>query len=172
MSGTDREREYYQAFKDKHKGITAAQGRWIDEVLKTKELVTVTGLRFYWPDTKVTRSGYVVNTTAICNYPVQSFATADIVPIGMVYQWHLMNAAEMRSFLVNTIHDSTIGEVAPGEHELYEEIANFSLTGAVVEYLKVVYNIDFNVPLEAEIKIGKHWSDNKNWRNKYLNESS
>jgi DNA polymerase I-like protein with 3'-5' exonuclease and polymerase domains len=167
-SGTDREREYYEAFRNKHKGITAAQDRWIDEVLKTKELVTMTGLRFYWPDTKVTRSGYIVNTTSICNYPVQSFATADIVPIGMVYQWHLMHVAELESFLVNTIHDSTIGEVHPEEHEIYEEIANYSLTDAVIVFLKKVYNIDFNVPLEAEIKISKNWSDDERWREEYL----
>jgi DNA polymerase I len=168
QSGTDREREYYVAFKDKHQGIAAMQQRWIDEVLNTKQLVTSTGLIFYWPDTRITRSGYIVNTTNICNYPVQSLATADIVPIGMIYQWHLMYAANMKSFLVNTVHDSTIGEVAPGEESLYEEIADYALTDAVNNYMKDVYNIDFNVPLEAEIKIGEHWSDSAQWRAKYL----
>jgi DNA polymerase I-like protein with 3'-5' exonuclease and polymerase domains len=79
-----------------------------------------------------------------------------------------MHVAELESFLVNTIHDSTIGEVHPEEHEIYEEIANYSLTDAVIVFLKKVYNIDFNVPLEAEIKISKNWSDDERWREEYL----
>jgi DNA polymerase I-like protein with 3'-5' exonuclease and polymerase domains len=65
--------------------------------------------------------------------------------------------------LINTIHDSTIGEVHPDEEEIYTEIANFSLTDAVKGYLDLVYNIDFNVPLEAEIKITPNWSDDGKW---------
>jgi len=167
QSGTPRQVEYYEAFKKKHSGITAAQKEWITTVLKDKELTTVTGFKFYWPDTKITKSGYIVNTTSICNYPVQSFATADIVPIGLVYQWHYMKAAKMQSFLINTVHDSTIGEVHPEEKELYAVIARQSLEDDVITYLNKVYGIDFFVPLEAEAEFAPYWADSPNWQEQF-----
>ena len=167
QSGTPRERKYYKAFKIKHKGITATQERWKAEVLSNGYLKTITGLRFYWPDTRITSSGYIINSTSICNYPVQSFATADIVPIAVTYQYHLMRIAQMESFLVNTVHDSSIGEVHPEERELFEEIGVYCMVDKATEYCKQVYNVELYVPLEAEVEFKSHWSDSNEWREKY-----
>jgi DNA polymerase I-like protein with 3'-5' exonuclease and polymerase domains len=169
-SGTPAQQEYYKAFKEKHQGITQMQEDWKNTVLRTKKLRTVTGLEFYWPDTKLSRSGYITNSTNICNYPVQMFATADIVPIAVVYQWHYMKAAGMHSFLVNTVHDSSISEVHPEENELFENIVVQCFTDKVVWYLDEVYNIDFNISLEAEIELDDFWADSEGWRNEFLEE--
>jgi len=169
-SGTDSERAYYAYFREHYREITDTQQAWIDEVLRDKTLKTITGLRFFWPTTKLTSSGFVVNSQQICNYPVQSFATADIVPIGVVYQWHIMRACGLKSFMVNTVHDSTVSEVAPGEEEIFTEIVNLSMVDKTVEYLKKVYKIDFNVPLEAEVVIKPNWSDSEEWKEKWLND--
>lgn len=158
-SGTKAEQTYYQAFRDKYARIADAQQRWIDEVLKTKQLTTVTGFRFYWPDTELQRSGYVTNTTSICNYPVQSFATADIIPIAVTYQWHRMKAQKLKSFLVNTIHDSSIAEIAPDEVAVNEEIAVQAYTTDVYNYLDTVFGIDFNVQLGVGIKVARNWNE-------------
>lgn len=158
-SGTKAEQAYYQAFKQRYPGIAGTQESWVDEVLRTKQLVTCTGLRFYWPDTRMTASGYITNTSSIYNYPVQSFATADIIPIAVVYMWHRMKY--MRSFMVNTIHDSTISEIHPDEIDQYKDVAFTAFTSDVYFYLDKVYNIQFNVPLGAEAKISPHWSDGK-----------
>jgi DNA polymerase I-like protein with 3'-5' exonuclease and polymerase domains len=167
-SGTPAEQAYYQAFKEMYPDITRTQEEWINEVLTTKKLRICNGLIFYWPDTKMTKSGYVTNSTSICNYPVQSFATADIVPIAVTYQWHLMKAAGMESYIINTIHDSSISEIYPPERELFEEIGVQAYTDVVVWYLKEVYDLEFNCPLEAEVKIGTHWATNEKWENEYL----
>ena len=158
-SGTDAERAYYEAFRKRYPGIAAEQNSWIDEVLSTKKLKTITGLKFYWPDTKITRSGWVTNTPAICNYPIQYFSGAEIVPIGITYLWHRMKAAEMQSILINTIHDSVIAELKPEEEEKYVELAELSLVEDVYKYLDTVYNIQFDVPLEIELKISDHWGE-------------
>lgn len=158
-SGTKAEQEYYSAFKEKYPGITGAQQRWIDEVVVSKQLTTVTGFKFYWPDTTIQRSGYVTNTTSICNYPVQSFATADIIPIAVTYQWHRMKAQGLESFLVNTIHDSSIAEINPNEGELCEEIAVKAYTTDVYSYLDQVFGIDFNIQLGVGIKVSKNWGE-------------
>ena len=107
---------------------------------------------------------------SICNYPVQSFATADIVPVAVTLQWYLMKVAEMESFMVSTVHDSSINEIHPDENELFEEIAVYSMTEGVYEYLDKVYDIKLDIPLEAEVTIDKNWNDSEYWRKEYLGE--
>ena len=170
QSGTPEQREYYEFFLNKHEGIRLLQDSWIEQVMDTGKLRTITGLIFYWPDTKLTKTGYVTNTTAICNYPNQMFATADIVPIGLVYTWHLMKANNMRSFLTNTVHDSQIAEVAPEEMELYSEIAVQSQEKCVVDYIDKVYKYRMTVPLGAEVTASRHWSDSESWQREFLGE--
>lgn len=175
-SGTDREREYYQAFCEEHKGVTKAQEEWLRTVYQKRVLKTVTGLRFYWTNSKINRRGMLIQPNgkpadqSICNYPVQSLATAEMVPIAVTYLWHFMRLAEMESFLVNTIHDSAIAEVKPDEKELFGEFAVKSFTDYVIHYLREVYDIEFNVPLEAELEFNSHWADSEYWRQENLGE--
>lgn len=156
-SGTTAQQAYYKAFRVKYPGITKTQDRFIMYVLEYKKLVTETGLVFYWPTTKMTRTGYIVNREAICNYPVQSLATADIIPIALVYMWHYMKAAKLLSFITNTVHDSIITEEHPKESELLSEIAVESFTHKVYEYLYNVYGIKFGITLGIGTKVGSHW---------------
>ena len=158
-SGTKAEQAYYRAFKDKYKGIAAMQETWIATVLANKKLVTQTGLTFYWPDVKISGRGWVNHGTNISNYPIQSLSTADIIPIAIVYMWHRMREAEVESFIVNTVHDSVVTEIHPDEEQIITEIGIQSFTKDVYNYLKMVYNIDFNVPLGIGVKIGDHWSE-------------
>jgi DNA polymerase-1 len=67
---------YFEFFKNKYEGISETQRGWTLKVLNDKYLLTRYGLRFYWPDTKMDRSGYVTNTTSIYNYPVNLAASA------------------------------------------------------------------------------------------------
>lgn len=155
--GTEREMEYYAAFRKKYVQITAMQEKWKHDVLANKELTTITGLKFYWPDTTISARGYIKNSTSICNYPVQMFATADIMPIAVTFLWHYLKAYKLKSFLVNTIHDSAIGEVHPDEIKKYSELGELSFNKDVVSYMEKLYNIEFNMPLECEIDSNDHW---------------
>ena len=51
---------------------------------KTKEVKLPSGRVYSFPDAKWTDWGSATNRTAICNYPVQGFATADLLPIALV----------------------------------------------------------------------------------------
>lgn len=158
QSGTKAQQAYYQAFKARYPGITSWQENNKREVLRTKQLRIPSGLIFYWPDTKL-RDDYITNSTSICNYPVQSFATADIIPIAIASLWHIMKRADMQSFIVNTVHDSTIMELHPDEVEPIGEISGFSFTDYVYFYLEEVYDVKFFVNLAAGYKVGEHWSE-------------
>jgi len=171
QSGTPAQQRYYKAFREKYAEITATQERWKAEVLRTKELVLPTGFRFYWPWAKVSRSGYMEFGEQVCNYPVQHLATAEIVPIGVVYTWHYMKAAGMKGFLINTIHDSIISEIPPDEEDLFREILPVTCVDRVVDYMYTMYSIDFDVPLAVDIGINSHWGEKKGWAEKHLQET-
>ena len=157
MSGTDAERRYYEAFKSKYTGIAQTQERWTQSVLRDKYLVTESGLRYYWPDTRLSKSGYITNTTSIYNYPVQGFATADIIPIALVCAWHRIRG--LRLFLVNTVHDSIVAEIPPEEIETWHEVAKQCLIVDVYDLLKRLYNVEFTVPLGAGVTVGTQWGN-------------
>jgi DNA polymerase I len=161
-SGTPEQRRYYEFFREKYRGITDTQQSWINAVLADKKLTTEWGLTYYWPNCRMERSGYITETQAICNYPVQGFATAEIIPIGLVYFWHYIHAMRpegVQMFLVNTIHDSVISELPREEVPLWHELAQRCLIEEVYTYLRCMYNVDLTVPLGAGVLVGERWND-------------
>lgn len=157
MSGTPEQRAYYAAFAKKYHQIAETQRRWTHKVLEDKKLRTEYGLIYYWPDCKMSQSGYIAYTTSIYNYPVQGFATAEIIPLAIVCAWHRMKG--MQSFLVNTVHDSIIAELHPDEAGLWHEIAQQCLITDCYELLRKLYNIRLTIPLGAGVMISTHWAD-------------
>ena len=66
----------------------------------------------------------------------------------------------MHSCLVNTVHDSIVIDVHPDEVDKVKATVtkiNSNLHDIIYDY----YNIDFNVPLLLEAKIGNNWLDTK-----------
>lgn len=160
-SGTPRQRKYYGYFRERYSGIYRTQERWTMDVVRDKFLVTPWGLRFYWGDAEVTKSGYITNTTQIFNYPIQSFATADIIPLVLVMIWHRVAHLEEMLRLVNTIHDSVVAELDPRVRAEYTRIVVECFTEDIYELLQSIYGIEFDVPLGVGLKFSSHWADTK-----------
>ena len=158
-SGSPNEVRYYEFFRDKYRGVTATQQSWINAVLCDKKLETEWGMIFYWPDTKMENGGYVKNSTSICNYPVQSFATAEIIPVGLVYMWHYLKVSDLKMFITNTVHDSVIVELPPEEKEVFGELSYKAMVEDTYAYLEKVYNVRLTVPLAAGVSVGPRWGD-------------
>lgn len=156
-SGDEAAQAYFAAFKAKYQGISDTQESWVREVLDTKALRTEWGLIYYWPDVRVEKSGYVKHTTSIYNYPVQAFATAEIIPIALVCAWHRIKSAGLRMFLVNTVHDSIIAELPPEEVEIWHELSKQALIHDVYHIIYKLYRINIAVPLGAGVMVGTHW---------------
>ena len=156
-SGPPRLRKYYDAFRERYRGLYEGQMGWVYTVLESKQLRTATGLIFYWPDTEMTRSGYITNTTKIFNYPISMLATADISQLSLLLTWHGIRG--MDSFICNTIHDSGIGDVPEEEACKFERIMVQSYTQDVYEVLDKLYGYRFNTPLGLGYKYGPHWGE-------------
>ena len=153
---TPAEAAYYEQFTDKYSGI----GRWhqelAKEVLTHRTITTPSGRQFSFPNVKRRRNGTITDFTAVKNYPVQSFATADIVPTVLI-EIH-KRLAPMQSMLVNSVHDSVVIDVHPDE-----EAQVISLISDINSELKSLiddkFQINFNVPLLLEAKMGVNWLD-------------
>lgn len=156
-SGTPAEQAYYEAFKKKYHVLTETQDGWVNDALRTGQYVSPTGNIFYFPDLHVTRSGYIHGNTAVRDYPIQYFATGELVPVGVFHFWHILKSLETKSYIVNTIHDSVVNELFPEEEELINEVAVQALTTYTKEYMFNLYGIELVVPLDVDLKSKSHW---------------
>ena len=155
---SEAEATYYTHFNEKYEGIARWHKSLAKEALNNGKITTPSGREFSFPDVVRSPRGRVSHFTQIKNYPVQSFATADIVPLALY--WFDMMLQHQQSCVVNTVHDSIVIDVHPEEH--YEVIStvedvNHNITWLIQEHL----GVDFNVPLLLEAKIGNNWLDMK-----------
>ena len=158
QSGTRNEKRYYKAFKERYSGIAGTQDSWVEEVLRDKRLITPWGMRYYWPRAKRGRDGYVNVKANVYNYPVQAFATAEIIPIAVTALWKRLRDCSGVRF-INTVHDSVILEVRPDSVDRVRREAINAFGIDVYKYLLEVYDYQFTVPLGCGITIGTHWSE-------------
>jgi len=157
---TEAEAAYYKQFTTKYSGIGNWHKELAKEALNTGKIRTPSGREFAFPDVQRRRYGGVTFFTQIKNYPVQSFATADIVPISLIYIDKLMGINQMQSCIVNTVHDSIVIDVHPNETEKVIKVINRT-NEILTSLVNKKWNIDFNVPLLLEAKIGPNWLDTK-----------
>jgi DNA polymerase I-like protein with 3'-5' exonuclease and polymerase domains len=152
------EAAYYEHFTAKYKGVAAWHSRLAKEAVNTQKITTPSGREFAFPDVVRKSTGRVSHFTQIKNYPVQSFATADIVPIALLHIDDLLK--DMKSCIVNSVHDSIVIDVHPNEEEQVINIIE-STNKALPELITTRWGINFNVPLLLEAKIGPNWLDTK-----------
>jgi len=155
---TAAEAAYYEHFTEKYKGIKLWHTRLAKEAVTTQKIKTPSGREFLFPDVTRRSNGSVTHFTLIKNYPVQSFATADIVPLVILQIEKYMKG--MQSCIVNSVHDSLVIDVHPDEEKKVLEIINIT-NEQLLDLIKLRWGIDFNVPLLLESKIGKNWLDTK-----------
>ena len=152
------EAKYYQDFTKKYKGIALWHSRLAKEALEKRSITTPSGRQFSFPDVERRMNGSVSHFTQIKNYPVQSFATADIVPLIL---HHIENRLELlQSCIVNTVHDSIVIDVHPDEINKVVFILK-TMNQDINSIINNEFGIDFNVPLLLESKIGDNWLDTK-----------
>jgi DNA polymerase I-like protein with 3'-5' exonuclease and polymerase domains len=156
-SGTKAEQEYYRVFKEKYRSITAMQDGWVFECLDTGKYRIPSGLIYYFPDAQLQPSGYITNNESIKNYPVQCIATADVAPIGTVCLWHRMKSLNLKSFIINLVHDSVENEEAPEEYEIMGNLSVQAMSKDIIGYFKQLYGLSLNYPLDIESKVHTHW---------------
>ena len=152
------EAAYYEHFTKKYKGVAAWHKKLGDEAVRMLKITNVSGRQYAFPDVVRRKSGGVTHFTMIKNYPVQGFATGDVVPVVIIEMERLLEP--LLSCLVNSVHDSVVIDVHPQEIDQVLQIIN-DLNGNLNNLIQKEYGIEMNVPLLLEAKIGDNWLDTK-----------
>jgi DNA polymerase I len=155
-TGTPAEIAYYQWFAERYAETTRWHARLQEEAIKFKLITLPTGRQYAFPDVQRMPWGGSSHATQIKNYPVQGFATGDLVPCSAILLAWLMQMHGVKSLYINTVHDSHVVDVYPGEEEQMIDIMKAAMTG-VMGAVRERYGIVMTVPVEVEIKIGPNW---------------
>ena len=159
-SGSPRQKAYYAGFLKEHHGVSEWHERLKVEAIKTKNIRLPTGREYHFPYARRSSTGYVNQTTQIVNYPVQGFATGDVVPCGIIGVNRLFMAAHVKSLIILTVHDSIYIDIFPGEREIVIELLNEGMLG-IDKIFHEFYSIGMEFPLAIEIKEGVNAFDMK-----------
>jgi len=100
----------------------------------------------------------VSHFTQIKNYPVQSFATADIVPLILLNIENELSI--LKSCIVNSVHDSIVIDIHPDEIQKVIHVIKL-VNSKMISLINTEFKLEFNVPLLLEAKIGNNWLDTK-----------
>jgi len=147
---------YYTHFIDKYVGIAAWHKRLGDEAIRFEKITIPSGRQYGFPGTTRRKNGTVTNFTRIKNYPVQGFATGDIVPVVLVEIDKRLREGNFLTLLVNTVHDSIVFDVHPIEIDRMITFVD-DMNRDLHQIILGAFGIDFNVPLLLEAKIGDNW---------------
>lgn len=156
--GSPAQMAYYAAFKQKYHGHTAWTEKIGNQVLKYGTYTSLTGRQYSWVGVKREWDGRPTYFTQIVNYPVQGFATADIVPIACINVQSALESGGYKSVAFLTVHDSIAVDCSPDELDVIPNLVVDAMLAAR-ESLKERYGYTMKMPLEVEAKMGYNMYD-------------
>jgi len=160
--GTPAQQIYFKEFFGKYQGIFKWHDKLQNEAIATKLVTTATGRQFSFPDCQRNRSGNANFKTQIVNYPVQSVATAEIVPLGVILLFNKLKEKGLQSVVINTVHDSVLIDTHPDEIDQVSQIGPQCLLDAQEE-AKKRFGLPDYIPLEVEMSHGKNWMEQQDF---------
>jgi len=98
--------------------------------------------------------------TELKNWPIQGFATGDVVPmmVGILLRELEKAGISSEALLVMTVHDSVVLDTKEEVCYKAASIAKKTLENAPM-YLKTYFNIDFPCQLKVGVEAGNNWQD-------------
>ena len=150
---------YAYWYKDRYSALAQSQMSWANQALTHKKYKTPWGLTYYFPDCKVTGTGYITDANKVLNYPIQGFGGAEVMGAALIYLYWATRDSN-RARLINTVHDSIEAEVAPEHIAWYHKVATRCMLPLTYNYIKEVYGMDMSVPLGIGFTTGRHWGEN------------
>jgi DNA polymerase I-like protein with 3'-5' exonuclease and polymerase domains len=147
---------YYNHFVEKYRGVAEWHKNLGEEAIRFNKITNISGRQYAFPDCHRRDNGSPSHFTMIKNYPVQGFATGDVVPVVLNKLHELLQP--LHSVVVNSVHDSMVVDVHPDEEQKVLHIIE-TLNQGINDLVENVYGVKMNVPLLLEAKIGSNWLD-------------
>ena len=149
---------YYEHFTKKYDGVAKWHKELGNEAMRFMKITNVSGRQYAFPDVTRRSNGSVTHFTMIKNYPVQGFATGDVVPVVLIEIEK--NLQGMNSCVVNSVHDSVVIDVHPDETDQVIQVIK-NMNNGLNKLVEDAYGVTMNVPLLLEAKLGPNWLENE-----------
>lgn len=165
---SERERAYYKWFKVHYEGVTETQNSWDAEVQHSGLYVAPTGMVFNWDRRWTTdfkgRSRMVNHHgrslySIVRNLPIQYFATGELAMVSTLCLLYEARRQRLRYECVMLVHDDTSGEVHTEDALGFHAACKVSYGDQTHEFLRSVYDINYDVELASESKVGSRFGD-------------
>lgn len=157
--GTKDEKRYFEWFIQHYTGIAKWHHKLKKLALSKQPIELPSGRQYYFKGTYRQSDKWITNQTKIVNYPVQGFATADIVPLACILvEEAFEDNPKLKSVPFLQVHDEVDVDVYPGEEKKATKLvcdAMLSVREALIER----FGYTLKVPLEVEATLGDNWMD-------------
>lgn len=100
-----------------------------------------------------------ISPTELKNYPVQGFATGDIVPmmLGRIARNLWFSKSRDDILMVMTVHDSVMFDMKPTPGAAAEMSQIVSMMLDTAKFVDLAFRVNRNVPFNVEVKMGPNW---------------
>ena len=144
-------KEYIESYLEKYNGIRSFMYDVVEEAKKKGYIDTIYHRRRYIPE--LASKNFMVRKfgeRVAMNTPIQGTA-ADIMKIAMIKVYKALEENHLKSKILVQVHDELLIETAEDEVEIVKKL--------LVENMESAASLE--VPLKAEVEIGKNWYEAK-----------
>lgn len=151
--------EYFKTYFSIYSGLKDWHRELMDGVLKDGIVRTPSGREFFFPNAERSSNGKIKRySQQIVNYPVQSFATGDCVPLACIRALQYFRKHNLKSKLILTVHDSLVVDCLSEEKDKVVAGLQWAMEG-VKDDLQRRFNYTPSLPLDIEIEAGRNWME-------------
>ena len=147
-----------EGFFAHYRGMVQAHAEWVHQVRRDGYYIGPTGRR--WTFKKKRKRGYLdYSVSDIYNYPVQGTA-GDVIKLALVKIRQELVTRNLKTKLVNTVHDSIIFDAPEDE---VQEVGTLALDSFIniPLWASRIFNWDITVPIVGEVEYGPSWGNMK-----------
>lgn len=149
-------------FYHKYKEFAQWHVRIVREATKNGYLRMPTGRQYDYELVRNFRGELEAPQTTIKNYPVQGLG-ADVMAVARVSCSRRWKRGNINGVLVNTVHDSIVGDIAESEVGVVSALFHGVFADLPTNFRRV-FGVEFNLPLRCEVKYGPNSLDMEEWK--------
>jgi DNA polymerase I-like protein with 3'-5' exonuclease and polymerase domains len=149
-------RNYFKQFFVIYSGMAEWHKVLFTGVLKDGIVRVPSGREYLFPNVKRYGNGRVSHATKIVNYPVQGFATGDIVPLSCIRARRAFSEMKLQSKIILTVHDSLVVDQHPDEKDEVSAALTWAMRDMADE-MKDRWDFTPVLTLDIEIEGGIDW---------------
>ena len=147
------------AFYEKYHRLKAWQDGNFSTVCEQGYIQTFTGRKYVFQRKQQKDGSWQYERPSVCNYPVQGTSTGDIIPLVMVQVFKKIKGLGLEDVkIINQVHDSIVFDLPEKDVDITAKWCYHYFRG-IPQSAKAMWNYDWVVPMDGEIKIGENWSD-------------